>query len=82
MLFELGHIAQVLVATDRFFVGDEVLTTHEWHEFTIDVEFHLPRLRIININAIDSREEVDAVWWVTQLDHGVGTQKIFTGDLQ
>jgi hypothetical protein len=42
----------------------------------------MPRPRIIKINTIDTREEVDSMWWVTQLDNGVGFKKIFTSDIE
>jgi len=41
---------------------------------TIDVEFRTPRPRFIKINPIDAREEVDSMWWVTQLNNGVGIE--------
>jgi hypothetical protein len=82
LLLELGHIGQVLRPSNRPLVGNQVFTTNEWHLPTIYFEFHSPTPRLIKTNPIDAREEVDAVWWVTQLDNGVGIEKIFTGDIE
>ncbi len=81
-LLEFGHVGQVLGTSNGPLVGNEVFATNEWDLPTIYFDFHTSIPRLIKTYPIDAREQVDSIRWMTQLDHGVGTEEILTRDIE
>jgi len=79
---ESGNVSQILRATNRTLIGNQVVAADEAHDFAVYLHVKTARPRVLKIDCTNGRQEINPMRRVTELNHRILPREIFFRDVK